>query len=456
MDQKTLLIQYLISWRSDPILFIKQVLKAKPTAQQLDIIDNFIKYRFIAVRSGNKIGKTTVVAWLILWFMCCWRDARVPCTSPSENQLKKGIWNEVGKWYRKLPDFFKQEFYLTAEALTNKTNGTSWQAYIKTATKENPEVLSGAHSDNIFVVMDEGSAIDGDIINNILPLLGSVNAYCIIIGNPMRASGYYFDLFHGKPSIFRKLLKYSSEDSILMSKELIAAWEQSYGRESSYFKVHVLGDFPDSDEDTLIPLWAVDDAKARIIDAGEYKDADIVWGVDVGLDHDVSVIVKRQGRKVLDIKKYKQVKDTVKLCGLIKEEYINDSNKGLKPVEIRIDSIGIGRGSLDILRDWELPIKGINVGEAPQEKGRFANMKAELWYLCRDWFVQECPYIPDDGDLIIDLLSATYQTNSSGKIKMESKDLVKKRIGRSPDTGDALILTFKKGPSYDYQIFTGS
>ena len=452
MNQQEILIKHMIRWRSNPLAFIREVIGVEPTKQQIDIIHNFMKYRYIAVRSGNKVGKTAVCSWLILWFMCCFKDARAPCTSPSENQLKKGIWNEVGIWYRKLPLYFKDQFIYSAEALTNKTSGTSWQAYIKTATKENPEVLSGAHSNNILVTGDEASGIAAAIINNILPLIASVNAYFILIGNPLRTSGYFFDLFHGKPSIFKALLHYSSEDSPLMPKETLAAWEQSTGgRDSSYYMIHALGEFPESDEDQLIPLSALDDAKNNKIPEDEYKDIDVIWGIDIGLDHDASVIVKRQGRKVIDIKKYVRVRDSVKLSGYIKQEYERDP---LKPLTINIDNIGIGRGTLDILHGWGLPVVGVNVGTKPREKGRFANLKAELWHLCRDWLLLEEPQIPDDSDLIMDLVTPKYQTNPSGKIKIESKEQVKKRIGRSTDTGDALVLTFK--PVANYKLSLGA
>jgi len=446
-----MLLAHLKRWRSKPLEFIIEVLKAKPTDQQIDIIENFIEHRFIAVRSGNKVGKTAVCAWLLLWFLCCFKNARVPCTSPSESQLKKGIWNEVGIWYRKLPDYFKNQFNYTAESLTNRNCGTAWQGYIKTANKENPEVLSGAHSRNIFVIMDEGSAIDAEIINNILPLLGSPNAYSMIIGNPMRTSGYFFDLFNGKPSIFRKLLHYSSEESPLMPQETLDAWLEAFGgRDSSYYKIHALGEFPDSDSDQLIPLYVIDAAKNRRLKHEEYKDVNVIWGADIGLDHDAAVIVKRQGRKILDIKKYRQVRDTVKLSGLIKEEYYKDP---LKPKRINVDEIGIGRGTLDTLRGWKLPVYGVNVGKSPRERGRFANLKAELWFEAKEWFELEEPEIPDDQDLITDLVTPKYQTNPSGKIKIESKEQIKKRIGRSTDTGDALVLTFGKRP--EYIIVTG-
>lgn len=439
MDSKQKIIQKIKQWRVNPLLFIREVLKEEPTEQQKEIIIDFIKYRFLAIRSGNKIGKTSVASWLLLWFMCCFREARIPCTSPSESQLKKGIWQETGKWYRKLPDFFKNEFVYGSESLTHKKYGSSWQAYIKTATKENPEVLSGAHSKDIFVILDEGSGISEEVINNILPLLGSHNAYCLLLGNPLRREGFFFNVFHGKPSIFKKLLQYSALDSPLMTKDTIEAWAQAYGRDSSYYKVHVLGEFPDTDSDQLISLHLIDDAKNNNIVLDEYKNSKLVWGVDVGLDYDLAVIVKRKGRKVFEPKKYRQVGDTVKLCGLIKQEWERDPNK---PTNIYIDEIGIGRGALDILKGWGLPMTGVNVGTAPMEKSRFMNLKAEIWYKCLDYFVKESPDIPDDLDLISDLVSTKYQTAPSGKIKIRSKEEVKREIGRSTDTGDAFVLTF--------------
>lgn len=446
LTKRQRLIQHLKRWRKDPIAFIREVLKVEPTHQQLAMIEAVVAHRFVAIRSGNKVGKTAVCAWLTIWFMCCFKSARVPCTSPSEGQLIRGIWQEVGKWYRKLPTFFKDKFILGATALTHKEYKTSWQAYIKTATKENPEVLSGAHSNNIFLIFDEGSGIDREIVDNVLPLLGSVNAYCIMTGNPLRTSGYFFDLFHGKPSIFKKQLHYSAEESPLMPKATLDAWIEAYGsKEHSYYKIHALGDFPESDSDQLIPLYSVSDAVDNSIvldtDDDDEDKPDIIWGIDIGLDHDASVIAKRQGRKLYDLKKFVMVKDTVKLSGLIREEY-NNTPDDKKPFNILVDEIGIGRGTLDTLAAWGLPVQGVNVGTAASDSKRFANLKAELWYKCKDWFLLDKPDIPDDRDLVTDLVTPKYQTNPSGKLKIESKDQIRKRLGRSTDCGDGLVLTF--------------
>lgn len=447
--QERQLIHHLIRWRKDPLAFIREVIKVEPTLQQIKIINAVMEHRLAAVRSGNKVGKTAVLAWMAIWFMCCFKDARVPCTGPSESQLKRGIWQELGKWWRKLPDFFKDQFILTAEALTHKTHGTSWQAYIKTASKENPEILSGAHSPNIMLLPDEASGIAREIMNNALPLLGSENAYCILSGNPLRTSGYFFDLFHGKPSIFKNaLLYFSSEDSPLMPKATLDAWIEAYGsREHSYYKIHALGEFPDSDSDQLIPLFTISDAVANNIEPA--ADDEMIWGIDVGLDHDASVIAKRQGNKLHELVKYRTVGDTVKLSGLIKEEYDNAPDS-MKPFNILVDEIGIGRGTLDLLSSWGLPVQGVHVGKQAEDSDRFANLKAELWYKCKDWFKLDKPDIPDDQELITDLVTPKYQTNPSGKIKIESKDQVKKRLGRSTDSADALVLTFSN--SIDYTI----
>ncbi len=164
-----------------------------------------------------------------------------------------------------------------------------------------------------------------------------------------------------------KQLRYSAEDSPLMPKETLLAWEQAYdGKDSNYYRVHALGEFPDSDSDQLIPLSIVDNAVKNNLSSEEYKKNNLIWGVDVGLDHDASTILKRQGRKLYKPKKYHKIGDSVKLAGRIKEEY---HYADPKPNIIYVDEIGIGRGTLDILKGWRLPVRGINVGSAPREKG---------------------------------------------------------------------------------------
>ena len=105
------------------------------------------------------------------------------------------------------------------------------------------------------------------------------------------------------------------------------------------------------------------------------------------------------------------------------------------------DSIGLGSGVIDRMLELDIPVRGVNVSESPALTDRYANLRAELWDKTKDWFTQEVQ-IPNDDSLIADLTAPRYSFNSSGKMLVESKAETKKRLGRSTDFADSLVLTF--------------
>ena len=113
-----------------------------------------------------------------------------------------------------------------------------------------------------------------------------------------------------------------------------------------------------------------------------------------------------------------------------------------RPVEILVDSIGLGAGVVDRLRELKLPARGINVSESPAMGMTYINLRAELWHKAKAWLEKRDCKIPMDEDLIAELATVRYTFTSNGKIKVESKDDIRRRGLKSPDKADAFCLTF--------------
>jgi hypothetical protein len=107
--------------------------------------------------------------------------------------------------------------------------------------------------------------------------------------------------------------------------------------------------------------------------------------------------------------------------------------------------IGIGAGVVDRCNELGLPVRGINVGERPSSADRFMRFRDELWFRGRDWFGARDCKIPDDAELIAELVAPLYTFTSSGKVCVESKDEMKERGMKSPDLADAFLLTLAGG-----------
>jgi len=187
------------------------------------------------------------------------------------------------------------------------------------------------------------------------------------------------------------------------------------------------------------PRWVT---KARHTDVE--TDVGLIVGVDPADDKDGSdrtAIIKRRGRRVYDLKTYRN-HNVMEIAGIL-VDIIRREN----PVKVYIDCIGLGKGIVDrLLEQGYACTEGINVSLQAHNKERFANRRAELWSECADWLMQDMPVeLPDSDELQSDLCSVGFKHKSNGQLLIESKADLKKRHMPSPDCADALIHTFSGG-----------
>jgi phage terminase large subunit len=221
-------------------------------------------------------------------------------------------------------------------------------------------------------------------------------------------------------------------------QQLFQKMIEQYGEDSTVSRVEVMGEFPSSEDDTVIPMSLIRAAIDR--DVSLTASEPIIWGLDVArFGGDNSALCVRQGNTVFEITSFASM-DLMQLCGVIKNRY-DDATVLDKPQEILIDVIGIGAGVVDRLREQNLPVRGVNVSESPSSKNNYLNLRAELWFAIKDWLAQRDCRLPIDDELASELAAPLYKYTSTGKIKIESKDEMRKRGIKSPDKADALALT---------------
>lgn len=196
--------------------------------------------------------------------------------------------------------------------------------------------------------------------------------------------------------------------------------------------------FLSSITDTFINVGCVQKARKTLVES----DSALVIGVDPARKgDDRTAIIRRKGRKAYKLETHYNI-DTMELAGII-----NRIIEKEHPRRVCIDSIGIGAGVVDRLKELGHDIvEDVNVARKASEPARFRNLRAELWSMMRDWLLQESPVqIPDSDELQTDLTCLGYKYDSSDKLIIEGKDDAKKRGLLSPDTADALMLTFYGG-----------
>lgn len=430
----------IIRWRSEgPAVYAKEVLGAQPTDQQYEAGRAIVERRKVSIRSGHGTGKSAFIAWCILWFESCYFPCKIPCTAPTSHQLSDVLWSELAKWHRKLRERYEQlgaQFDWTSDKFFLISHPQESFAVARTSRPENPEALQGFHSENILFLIDEASGISEQVFQVAEGALSTDGAFVVMAANPTREDGYFHDSHHKRRESWA-CLHWDGEASPLVSKEYIDEMKKKYGVDSPIYQVRVKGNFATA-VDGVIPLNLCEEAKARNV--GAVASAEERWGLDVArFGDDSTALAKRKGNIQVEPTKEWYGKDTMQTVGILKNEY--DAAK-IKPAVIAIDVIGLGAGVVDRAAELGLPVQAVNVAESPSVEDRYMRLRDELWFKGREWLAARDCKLADDDALIAELTTPKYKIESSGKIKVEGKDEMRKRGVASPNRADAWLMTF--------------
>lgn len=394
-------------------------------------------HKRISIRSGHGCKKSATLSILTLWGLLCHTDCKIPVVAGTQSQLSDTIWPEVAKWARQLPQPLQDQIEVQAEKVVIRARPDDAFAVARVASKDNPQALAGFHAKFLMFLVDEASAVLDPAYEVAQGALSTEGAIAVLAGNPSKASGF-FHATHTKLRDRWWTIRVSSED-VPTARGHIEDVIANYGKESNAYRVRVLGEFPTSDDVTVVPLVLVEAAVDRAVQAMRVKP---VWGVDAArFGDDRSTLAKRKGNVLTEpIKVFKNL-DTMQLAGRIVREW-DECNLDDRPHEICVDVIGIGAGVVDRLDELGLPVRGVNVAEAPSVDDQFLRLRDELWWKVRKWFESRDCSIPKDETLVSELIAPSYDFTSAGKLVVESKKDMKKRGLRSPDIADAFMLTF--------------
>ena len=399
------------------------------------------KRRF-TVRAGHGVGKSTMEAWIILWFALFKRPCKIPVTANSQDQLRDVVWAEIAHWHSKLPKFLRDELTVTSERVVVNHNPTEAFAVARTARPEKPEAMQGFHSPNLCFIIEEASGIEDIIFETAGGALSSEHSWVFMFANPTRTSGY----FHRSHTITRDTWR-SYHIPCHMSSRVSPNYAKNiadeYGEDSNVFRVRVLGEFPLAEDDAVIPLGWIEAAMVRDVSPSVEG---VVWGLDVArFGDDSTALAKRRGNVLLEpVREWKKA-DLMQTAGRVAKEF-RETPPEQQPHAINVDVIGLGGGVVDRLRELGLPVRGINVGEqAAMDPQRYMRLRDELWFEARRWFESKAVCMPRDDRLAAELIGPKYNHESSGKLKVESKSDMKKRGVKSPNLADAFCLTFAGG-----------
>mgnify|MGYP004556857727 FL=1 len=493
-------LSLLNSWREDWCRFASEALGVTLDAEQQAILRSVQFNPRTSVASGTARGKDFVAAVAAICFLYLtprWNrngelveNTKVALTAPTDRQVKNIMMPEISRLYNRarmrgvvLPG--------RLNAYDIRTDFDEWFLTGFKADENNHEAWSGFHAVNTMFVITEASGISDDTFAAIEGNLQG-NSRILLVFNPNTPVGYAArSQKSGRWNRFQ--LNSLTAPNVIERRQVIAGqvdyewvidkleqwcmpiredevqeefddfcFEGRWYRPDDLFRKKVLGKFPKVSEDILIPSQWIEAAHQRWIEAHGEEPAQAgrrVLGVDVaGMGRDCTVFCERKENYVAPFRSFNSggTADHMEIAGKIRGE------RSVHPkLLVSIDTIGEGAGVFSRCveqensqgRQYILSCKYSEGAKNAQGKEltdltgqhRFLNMRAYLFWAVRDWLNPKNDtgaMLPPDSQFDEEASEIRWAFRSDGKIQIEAKDEIKKRIGRSPDKFDALANTF--------------
>ncbi len=413
---------------------------------------------------------------IVQWHFDCWDPSITLTTAPSWSSIHDLLWGELKS----------QRPHGAAGRLLDLRLDGGPMHYAAGHNAESGSGFQGRHEARVLVVLDEAMGVPPYIWEATNAMMTSPDCRVIALGNPTETSGEYYDIrenpdwsvvtiscldhpniaaeLAGKPAPFPKAV------SLMWVQEMIRthcmrtssptadAFEfpprsGQWWDPDDVFRSRVLGLFP---RQSAQGIWS----EAWLIKA---RDGGLTWKADaqpeIGADiarygDDHTTLYGRRGPVVTDRESYAK-QDTMETVGrivrLADKMAADCACDGLridpKRIEIKVDDTGLGGGVTDRLKELSYRVAGIDFGGKAVDPEEFFNRGSEMWfgaaYRARDMRL-DLSRLPDDvyRRLSAELRARRYKIQSDKTLRAESKDDIKKRIGRSPDDADALVLAF--------------
>ena len=441
---------------NDPVAFVHDCIDwrdQRPAPYQEEILSAIPQHKRVSVRGPHGLGKSGLAAWIVLWFALTrdGEDWKVPTTASTWRQLSKYLWPEVQKWARRIKwdKVGREPFRQKIELLDLSLKLNTGEAFALASDK--PELLEGAHASNLLYIFDEAKTIPVGTWDAVEGAFSAGECMFLSFSTPGEPSGRFYDIQSSKAGYQDWWTRRVSLEEAVAAGRISRSWandrKEQWGENSAVYINRVLGDFAATGEDSVIPLTWVEEAVDRWNiwnDAGR-PGAQIRVGVDVaryGEDKTTMAPVIKSG-EILAVPeiRYSSLEDTMQTTGRV----VGILEHGGYAV---VDVVGLGAGVVDRLREMQKNVKSFNAAgrsdktDVSGELG-FVNLRSAAWWWMREALSPNSKNpiaLPNDPLLIGDLTTPRWKIASLGKIAVESKDEIRKRIGRSTDAADGVIM----------------
>lgn len=433
-------------WREQPNLMVRELFGAIPDDSQEEALRLFPKSPRLALLACKGCGKTTTLAWLGWNYMLTRPYCNIGAISITVQNLADGLWKEMAKWQEVSP-LLKSMFTWTKTRIFANEAPATWfmsaKSWPKTASvEEQAKALAGFHADYVMFLIDEsGGMTDAVMASAEAAFAGTIECHIVQAGNPSQLSGPLYRAATTSSHLWMLIKitgdpddpKRSPRVPIEYAREQIRQW----GRDNNWVKTDIFGEFPSSSIDALIGQDEVEAAMKRYYREYEIGRTPKIMGIDVArFGNDSSSLCKRQGIQIIGFDKRRNI-DSLQGASWVTREW-----QAWGADAAFIDATGgFGSGWEDQLRVLGRAPIGIHFSAQANDKARFYNKRSEMAFELVHWIKRGGALPGENIDLMAALTQTTYSFQND-RLLLEPKEMVKAKIGKSPDDFDAAILTF--------------
>lgn len=433
------------SWK-EPAWFLEFVLGFEATEAQKEIAEAVrdgmfgVGAKWIAVRAGNGVGKTAIAARMMLWAMRTFPEIVVVTTAPTERQVEEILWREARAAYKGSRVPLGGLFY---------EGQARWQlderrfAIGLSPQHNEAEKLQGFHAPRMLFIVDEASAVPEAHWEAIKGTALAGNVVVLAIGNPIRLEGEFYEAFHGKAELWKRIHVSAFETPNftigagcapgLVGPEGVELAKREWGGEGPLWDVRVLGNFPTASAHGLFDLtWLEKGVNV------ERKGERFSLGVDVaGEGTDETALALLQGNRLVAME---TVRGQNPMWAVGRVKTLWDEHK--QHLAIAVDDGGVGGGAIGRLRELSVVHYKVSFGGAAEgpRKEYFRNKGSEIYWSLREALQAGEVSLPNEGKLFAQLMQVEWELESDKSIMVHKKGLRKKKA--SPDRADALALAW--------------
>lgn len=439
-----------IGWKRDPALMVRQLFHVEPDAWQLKALRAFGDplRRRIAMQACAGPGKSAVLAWCAWNFLVCYVDENehpnAAAVSITGDNLKNNLWKELAVWRGRAP-LLQQMFEMTTEKVFAREHPATWflsaRSFAKSADVEaQGRTLSGLHAKFILYLLDETGDMPPAVMRAAEQGLSNCTWGKIVqAGNPTSHDGSLYLAAAVQPHLWHVIAVTADPDASDRTSRVPVEWAREqialYGRDNPWVQAYILGRFPPSSLNALLGPDQVRDAMRRHLRADQYEFSQKRIGVDVArFGDDRTVLFPRQGLAAFKPEVMRNAR-THEIAARIAQGKARWSSE----VEFIDDTGGWAAGVVDSALQGGITLIPVNFsGQA--DDPRYYNKRSEMHFRAAQW-VKDGGALPDMPELAREAVAPTYWFEG-GKLRVEEKEQIKKRIGVSPDYWDAFITTF--------------